>query len=236
MPKLFITGNSSGLGLALTDDYLDQGWQVYSLSRRGCPRQHEHLLDTRADLEQINEVPGTLDDLLGKADALDLVILNAGILGAIKDLHLTSQEEIKQVMRINVWANKYIFDWFIANNTIVDQVVMISSGAAIRGHRGWGVYSLSKATFNMLGQIYAHEMPATHFMSLAPGMVQTAMQDYLVDQEKVDQSRYPSVEIMRSAIGTDKMPQPEVVARRIAELIPQLKKYTSGGFVDIRKL
>lgn len=236
MPNLFITGNSSGIGLALTEVYLEQGWQVYSLSRRGCPRQHEHLADTRADLEQIDKVAGTLDNLLGKAGALDLVILNAGILGAIKDLHLTSQEEIKQVMRINVWANKNIFDWFIANDTTVDQVVMISSGAAIRGHRGWGAYGLSKATFNMLGQIYAHEMPATHFISLAPGMVHTPMQDYLVDQEKVDQSRYPSVETMRSAIGTDNMPEPEVAARRIAGLIPKLKKYTSGGFVDIRKL
>lgn len=236
MPNLFITGNSSGIGLALTEAYLEKGWQVYGLSRKGCTLQHENLRDIQADLEDTDAVAGVLDSLLGKTERLDLVILNAGVLGGIKDLHDTSQDEIETVMRINVWANKKILDWFITTGAGVDQLVMISSGAAIHGKRGWGVYALSKTTLKMLAELYAWEMPATHIISLAPGMVHTPMQDYLLDPEMVNEEEFPSVKVMRAAIGTDAMPEPDVIAARIVALIPDLKKYTSGGFVDIRDL
>lgn len=222
--------------MALTEAYLEQGWQVYGLSRRGCPHKHERLHDIQADLEDTDGIPTALDSLLGDAGALDLVILNAGVLGGIKDLHDTSQAEIKTVMRINVWSNKKIFDWFISNGTRVDQVVAISSGAANHGKRGWGVYALSKAALKMLTELYSHELPDTHMISLAPGMVHTAMQDYLVDTEQVNEYYFPSVRAMRDAIGTDVMPEPDVIAARIVKLIPELKKYASGSFVDIRDL
>jgi len=236
MPNLFITGNSSGIGLALTETYLDKGWRVYGLSRRGCPLEHEHLQDVEADLEDTDNIARILDSLLGNAGALDLVILNAGVLGGIKDLHDTSQAEIKTVMRINVWANKKILDWFLSTGCRVDQVIMISSGAAVHGKRGWGIYALSKATLKMLAELYSQEMPATHFISLAPGMVHTAMQDYLVDTEQVNEYHFPSVRAMRDAIGTDSMPEPSVIAARMAALIPELRHQPSGSFVDIRDL
>lgn len=236
MPKLFITGNSSGIGLAFTQMYLKKGWQVYGLSRRGCPLQHEHLTDTRVDLGDIDAIPGVLDELLGAAGELDLVILNAGIIGGISDMHDTSQEQIKTVMRINVWSNKMIFDWFINHATSIDQVIVISSGAANHGKRGWGIYALSKSALKMLTELYAHELPDTHIISLAPGLVHTAMQDYLVDTEQVNEYHFPSVRVMRDAIGTDAMPEPDVIVERIAELAPKLKEYESGSFVDIRQL
>ena len=236
MPNLFITGNSSGIGLAFTKMYLEKGWQVYGLSRRGCPLQHERLADIRVDLEDTDSIPSTLDNLLGEARELDLVILNAGIIGGIKDMHKTTQAQIKTVMRINVWSNKMIFDWFIKHATNIDQVIVISSGAANHGKRGWGIYALSKATLKMLTELYSHELPNTHMISLAPGMVHTAMQDYLVDTEQVNEYYFPSVRVMRDAIGTDAMPEPDVIVQRIAELMPKLKEYESGSFVDIRQL
>ena len=236
MPNIFITGNSSGIGLALSETYLEKGWQVFGLSRGGCPVEHDNLHDIRADLEDIDSVPGVLDSLLGDAGVLDLVILNAGILGGIKDLNDTSQAEIKTIMRTNVWSNKKIFDWFISNSTKVEQLISISSGAAVHGKLGWGAYALSKATLKMLTELYAHEMPETHMINLAPGLVHTTMQDYLVDQEKVNEYHFPSVRAMREAIGTDAMPEPNVLAKRLAALIPDLKRYDSGSFVDIRQL
>jgi benzil reductase ((S)-benzoin forming) len=236
MPSIFITGNSSGIGLALTETYLEQGWEVYGLSRRGCELGHERLHDIHANLGELDTISDALDELLGNTDGIDLVILNAGILGQVKNMHETSQAEIDKVMDINVWANKVIFDWFIHSGTRVDQVAMISSGAAKRGQKGWNAYALSKGTFKMLGELYAHEMPDTHIISVAPGMVHTAMQDYLIDNELVNEYHFPSVKAMRNAIGTDVMPEPNVVAERLFRLIPELRSYPSGGFVDIRDL
>lgn len=100
---------------------------------------------------------------------------------------------------------------------------------------GWGAYSLSKAALNNLVQLYAHELPETHVISLAPGLIDTAMQDYLC--EEVDSGDFPSVQKLKAARGTEDMPGPRATAERILDLLDDLKaKHPSGSFVDIRQL
>lgn len=234
--RVFITGISSGLGRACAEEYLTRGWEVRGLSRRASAVSHPALRETRCDLADFEHLSARLDALLGDSSRIDLIILNAGILGEIRDLADTSLEAIHQVMDINVWANKLILDWFINRRTSIDQIVLISSGAAVNGHRGWGAYALSKATLNMLAQLYAHEMPDAHLCALAPGLVDTAMQDYLCDKVKIDAQRFASVKRLRAARGTDAMPGPREAARWLADLIPKLKRYPSGGFQYARSL
>ena len=78
-------------------------------------------------------------------------------------------------MKINVWSNKVICDWLLKSIPEIYQIVFMSSGAAVNGNRGWGSYSLSKATLNMLAKLYAAEAKQTHFSALAPGLVDTAI-------------------------------------------------------------
>ena len=106
---------------------------------------------------------------------------DVGGLGALVLWEL-AVDEMKRVMEINVWANKTVLDWLHNSAVRVDQVVMISSGAAVLGNRGWGGYALSKAALNMLARLYAHEFPQTHLCALAPGIIDTAMMDYLCEQ------------------------------------------------------
>lgn len=84
--KILITGNSSGLGLGFTRVFLAEGWQIYGLSRRGCPIQHSDLHDLHCDLAHPEQIAGCMEQLLNDVGVLDLVILNAGILGEIKEL------------------------------------------------------------------------------------------------------------------------------------------------------
>lgn len=234
--NVLITGNSSGLGYGFTEEFVSRGYAVYGLSRRGCSELEGEIFDLQCDLADFSSIGPALDVLLRDAKTLDLVILNAGILGDIKDLQNTSVEEIREVMDVNVWANKLIMDWLIKSGITVQQIVLISSGAAVNGSRGWSAYALSKATLNMLTMLYAAEFPDTHLCALAPGLVDTAMQDYLCDADKVDSSAFPSIERLRGARGTESMPTPRVAAKLIADAIPGLKAYPSGCFQDIRKL
>ena len=236
MLNLFITGNSSGLGHALTEVYLDRGWQVYGLSRRGCQDLRGPLHDVHCDISDFDALPLGLEALLGGCSTLDLVILNAGVLGRIADLHDTPLAEIRQVMDINVWANKLILDWLLEQGFKIGQIVLVSSGAAVNGNRGWGAYALSKAAFKMLGMLYAHEFADTHIISLAPGLVDTAMQDYLCDESETDAGRFPSLQRLRDARNTPQMPTPRQAAELIANAIPRLLNYPSGAFVDIRTM
>jgi len=234
--SVLITGNSSGLGRGFTEVCLDQGWSVYGVSRRGCSGLTGALHDARCDLADADAVAPALEQLLAGVERLDLAILNAGALGPIRDLAEIPVATVEEVMRINVWANKRILDWFLARPLPVTRIVLISSGAALKGHRGWGTYALSKATLNMLTQLYAHEFPETQLLALAPGLVDTGMQSVLCDPAQTDAGRFPSLQRLRAARGTEAMPEPVVAAARIIDLLPTLADRPSGCFVDVRDL
>ena len=232
MASIFITGNSNGLGLGLTRHYLEQQHQVYSLSRSDCPISDPNLHHRQQDLTELAQIPAALQALLPQT--LDLVILNAGILGEIKDLSQTSMDEVEQLMTTNVWQNKIIVDWLIHNQRKVKQIIFMSSGASVNGNRGWGMYSVSKASLNMMAKLYAEEMPDTHITAYAPGLVQTRMQDYLCHD--VDCDQFPSIKNLVGAYQTEMMPDIDSAAKRIASSFKACLKHVSGSFLDIRSL
>lgn len=233
--NVLITGNSSGLGLGLTQTLLKRDAIVWGMSRRGCPvHDNDGLRDRRFDLSNLNALPDALERLLSDCLRLDLVVLNAGILGKIHEISETDVHDLEHMMRINVWSNKVILDWIIERQLPVDQIIAISSGAALNMNYGWGGYSLSKALLNNLVTLYAHEMPDTHLTALAPGLVDTPMQDYLCGE--VDSEEFPSVQKLKDARGTEDMPGPDAAAEEILGSLDKLREGQSGRFVDMRKL
>ena len=86
----------------------------------------------------------------------------------------------------------------------------------------------------MLIKLYAGERPSTHFTSLAPGLIDTPMQDYLTNLPADD--RYEPLAILKAAKGTEQMPDAETCARLLIETFPKLLKRDSGSYADIRKL
>jgi NAD(P)-dependent dehydrogenase (short-subunit alcohol dehydrogenase family) len=234
--SIFITGNSKGIGYGLTDEPLNRGWSVYGLSRSGCHNLAGDIHDIQCNLANQSVITPALENLFGDLKYLDLVILNAGVLGEIRDLSKTPLDSIKNVMDINVWSNKLILDWLFNNGVHIDQVIAISSGVAIKGYNGWASYSISKAVFKELIELYARQYSDTHFISLAPGLVDTAMQEYIRDESRVPANEFPSVQKFREAFATGKMSAPADVAKSIMNLLPKLRTFPSGSFVDRRNL
>lgn len=233
MPNIFITGISSGIGLALAEKYLSLGYKVFGFSRRTCPITHENLNSVQADLLDATNLPGKLFELLDEVKEIELVVLNAGVLGGISCMKDVSLDDVKKTMDINLWGNKLVLDWLLKHVNI-NQVVSISSGAAVNGSKGWNGYSISKAAMNMMIKLYAVETPSTHFMSFAPGLVDTAMQDYLCAQ--TDTEKFPSLARIQANRGTDAMPTPSKLAEKLPEVFELIKERESGSFVDIRKM
>lgn len=180
--KVCITGVSSGLGHGLAKVYLERGAEVYGCSRREpADLVANGLRFASVDLTDETGGARTFGELIRTAGHFDTVILNAGKLGEIRDMADTPLDDLRETMEVNVWANKWLLDALFADGRTVGHVVAISSGASQSGSRGWNGYSLSKAALNMLVKLYAGERPETHFTAFAPGLVDTAMQDYLTN-------------------------------------------------------
>ncbi|MCF8235810.1 MAG: SDR family NAD(P)-dependent oxidoreductase [Bacteroidales bacterium] len=185
------------------------------------------------DITEFDYAKLNISNFLKEVKTLDLVILNAGILNDIKDMEETEIEELRKSMDVNVWGNKVALDAALAM-TKVKQVVAISSGAAVNGNRGWNTYAISKAAFKMMISLYAQEAPGTHFSSIAPGLIDTSMQDYITSLP--DDKRFPSIDRLKAAKGTLEMPEPEEAAPRLIEKFEKALKHDSGTFLDVRTM
>lgn len=234
--NVLITGTSSGLGFALAKHYLEAGHTVYGISRKMNEELNSfsnfHFLVQ--DITRFDEVETNLISFLKDVQVLGLVILNAGVLNEIKDLKDTGLDEIRKVMDVNVWANKILLETLFHEVEEISQVVAVSSGAAVSGARGWNAYSLSKATLNMLISLYAKEFTDTHFCALAPGLVDTEMQEYIFSLK--DDEKFPVVERLKETKKSGKMPAPAEAARNFAKAVEAVKNYESGTFLDVRKM
>ncbi len=234
--NILITGTSSGLGYGLAKQYLDEKNTVYGISRRQNPELNEYknFKFLSQDISCFIELKPKLAALLEGQTKLDLVILNAGILNEIKDLYFTSLDEINKVMDVNVWANKVIIDLLYRRLDSIDQIVAISSGASVSGSRGWNAYSLSKATLNMLINLYSKEFTNTHFCALAPGLIDSKMQDYIFNLP--EDKNFPTVRKLKNAKANKQMPGIEEAAEIVSKAINKVKNYDSGSFLDVRDM
>ena len=91
--RILITGNTSGLGFALTDLFLSGGNRVYSLSKR-LLKKKKNLKAQVCNLANLDSIDKALNRLL-KTKKLDYVFLNAGILGKIDLMKNIKLKEIK---------------------------------------------------------------------------------------------------------------------------------------------
>ena len=226
--NVFITGVSSGFGEALAKAYLSRGATVYALSahKNAILQKDRRMHLYRCNLAHLDEIAPALRALA--MPKLDVVILNAGVLGEIQEMEKTSVEALKKVMDINVYANKIILDFL--KPMYPKQVIAISSGASVNGNLGWGAYSMSKSSLNMLIQLYAAEMPRTHLASFAPGLITTPMLNGLM--QNVDAKQFPSVKKLHEG----EKRTPKEAAHMLIETTDVLTKHKSGIFLDIRQL
>jgi NAD(P)-dependent dehydrogenase (short-subunit alcohol dehydrogenase family) len=195
MAVAIITGGSRGLGRALADDLVADGWQVVVDGR-----DEEALRDAAAALgHRARAVVGDVADAGHRAElvataaelgGLDLVVNNASVLGAspLPRLREHPLDALEEVYRVNVVAPLGLLQ--LALPLLVASggaVVNITSDAAVGAYEGWGGYGSSKAALEQLSSVLAAEEPAIRVWWFDPGDMRTRMhQDAFVGEDISD--------------------------------------------------
>ena len=224
--NVLITGTSSGLGFSLAKAFKENGYNVYGISRS---RTDLDIKQTQCDFNDLDSAKISIRELINVND-LEYIILNAGMLGKLDKQCDLSIKDYNEIFNVNVLSNKVLLD-FLTKKCDVKNVIGISSGAALKSYFGWSLYCSSKSAFKQLISSYAHEFPQTHFLSLAPGIIKSKMQDQ-IHQE--NEERIPSVKKFHEMYN--KMDTPDKVANNIFSSLPALRGHDSGSFVDMRDI
>jgi len=196
--RLFIlTGASRGMGAAMAEQLLAADVHLLTLSRHPATALQATAAAAGATLEQWAMDIG---HDIGAAARLEAwlhrhrpqqysgvaLINNAGIIGRVGSLTLSSAEEIAAVLRINLEAPMLLTTAFLRATrdwAIDKRVLNISSGAAQRPITGWASYCASKAGLDMFSRTTAQDealLPnPARIVSLAPGVIDTDMQAQL---------------------------------------------------------
>lgn len=223
MDKVLITGTTSGLGASLLKVYNEQGYSVQSIDRKDC------------DFKKLDQVQQAVDSCIKVDRFIDItnnykyVFLNAGILGELLPVKDISLYDYQEVFNVNVWANKLIIDELLKTKA-VKNIICISSGAASKGYYGWSLYCATKAAIKQLMSCYAIENPEVSFLSLAPGLVKTKMQDEI---QQYDEKDIPSVKKFKDAYDT--MQTPDECAEKIYKNLDSILNQKQD-FFDLRNL
>ena len=216
--KVLITGINRGIGKGLVKEYLKRNYEVYGIGRSN---PFDNIKFYKCDLRAIEKIKEAIESFNTK---FDLVILNAGILGEIKELSKWSVKELEEIFLVNVWSNKVLIDYLAP---ISKKIVAISSGAAVNGNAGWGGYAISKCALNMMINIYAKEID-TKIYALAPGVIDTDMVRKVISG---DRDKFTSL----NRVDESKI-ELEVGVKRLVEAIDRLDEYPSGSFLDVRSM
>ena len=145
-------------------------------------------------------------------------------MGDLKDINKIKSNEIFQILKINVLANKQILDFFIKKKIPIKLIIGISSGAALSPKFGWYLYCCSKSAFKFLLESYAIEDNQRKYINISPGLIKTKMQKKICS---VNEKKFPSVKKFKFLNKSNKVPSPDEVAENLIKKVKGLKKFQS---------
>jgi 3-oxoacyl-[acyl-carrier protein] reductase len=182
---VLVTGASRGLGLAISDRLLRDGYGVVGLSRQQgdaygelLARHPEQAAFCPADLAEIDDIPSVARQLTETHGPFWGLVNNAGIGkdGVLATMH---QSEIDQVIRANLLApivlTKYVSRTMLAQRE--GRIVNVSSIIASTGFSGLSVYAASKAGLEGFTRSLSRELGKRGITvnCVVPGYMETDM-------------------------------------------------------------
>jgi NAD(P)-dependent dehydrogenase (short-subunit alcohol dehydrogenase family) len=161
----FVTGASKGLGLALVEKLLAQGFSVAATSRKkdeliaAVTVNQENFLPLQMNLVDEMSVNKAINDAKERFGTIDVVVNNAGYgqLGAVEEI---SDDEVRNCFDINVFGTLNVIRAVLPTmrKQKSGHIFNIASISGFMGGAGDGIYSATKFAVDGLTESLAAEV------------------------------------------------------------------------------
>lgn len=186
MKTVVITGIGKGIGKALAQKFLKEGWFVAGTFLNTSPEySNENLISFSLDLANSESIRECAEQLTALKKPIDILINNAGALIDEDDKNVIP-EKLRRTLEVNVIGTADFTERIIPLISSGGHIVNISSTAgslARVGHAGshypghYPAYKISKAALNMYTRTLALRLKqeGKTVSSVHPGWVRTDM-------------------------------------------------------------
>jgi benzil reductase ((S)-benzoin forming) len=238
MKVYYITGTSRGIGKALAEHILSlPDTKVIGLARNHTI-QHANYKHVDIDLSNTSYTANFYFEQ--HAEATEIVLVNnSGVIGDIARFGDIDNEKIVEAMHVNLIAPFVLSNNFVkaySALTIPLTILNISSGAGRNPVDAWGAYCTSKAGVDMFSRVLSLEQEILgrknlRCLSLAPGIIDTVMQDSIRAANPEDFSRHAEFVALKEE---GKLVTPETLAPLIVQALR--KSSFDKVTVDLREI
>lgn len=184
---IWVTGGSSGIGLAIAKNFAKINCKVYISSRRNTELERTAKLFSKEKLK-VHPLPcnvasetnviAVAKQILRESDKIDCLVNCAGIT-SFKNAVDSSNREIKDIINTNllgsIFCMKAVLPEMIKQKSGL--VINISSTAAEKIYTGSAAYSASKAGLNAFSKVVREEIRGlgVKIVNVLPGPTETQM-------------------------------------------------------------
>ncbi len=229
MTKIFegqlalVTGASRGIGAATAEALAAAGAHVVLVAR--TPGGLEEVEDrihaaggtatiAPLDLAEGENIAKLAAAIAGRWDKLDMLVLNAAMLGTLTPVPAIDGKEMGKLLTLNLLANQALIAAFdpMLRNSGNARIAAITSSVGRTPRAYWGAYGASKAALETLVLSYGEEMRnfGIRVAIVDPGATATVMRTRAFPGENASTIKQPPVvgsaiaELLGSDFGTGK--------------------------------
>ena len=224
-----VTGASRGIGAATAEALAAEGAHVILTARTGSAleqvEERIHAAGGSAtiapmDLTDADTIKKLAEAVAGRWGSLDIMVLNAGMLGSLSPVEHLDPKELAKVFAINLFANQAMIAAFdpLLRGAERAEVVGITSSVGSEPRAFWGGYGASKAAFETMLAAYADE-------TAHAGKLRVQIIDPGATRTRMRQNAFPGEE-------PASLKGPEVVAAAIVERLKGDAETGSRSRVD----
>ena len=234
MKTIWITGGSSGIGLAVAEKFLEENWcvvissrsvekinnAVYNLKKN---TDNKNIHGITCDVANYNQVRNTVNEINKNISPINIALLNAAAYSPNKtqDFDIKNYELLIEVnLRGTLNCIDVLKDYMKNKNS---HIAIVSSPVGFRGMPTAGAYGMTKAAMISMTKTLAHEWGSYNIRvnAIAPGLVDTHFASAIVDNPRLAKGY-----TQRAALS--KIGKPEEIAGIVCYLASSDSAFVTG--------